>query len=254
MCRRIDQTRGTRRTSSFTPWTNSHGSTKFGKVITADHKVLSEDNEPTLQHRCAMVMQDFSFYGIERNPKRNGSADDTKNMCATILAALETIRINLHRRFSKCWCLRRFTLEPRHIHSSPIWNERNGRRRRPKSQRKNSICSGAIQPLRRLVERSHGMFLPHEIFSKFYQQMDERRVRSDATHHSTVRTFLLEQKFSTSPISHKDSRRFHQFCKKMLTGILDWVCLAYGRWMDRRFAHPRLGKTWEKKTSHQKCT
>ena len=70
MCRRIDQTRGTRRTSSFTPSTTSHGSTKFGELITADHKVLSEDSELILQHRCAVVMQDFSFYGIKRNPKK----------------------------------------------------------------------------------------------------------------------------------------------------------------------------------------
>ena len=120
MCRRIDQTRGTRHTSSFTPSTTSHGSTKFGEVITADHKVFSEDNEPILQHRCAVVMLDFSFYWTKRNPTRNGSADDTKKMCATILAALETTRINLHRKFSKFWCLRRFTLESRQIHSSPI--------------------------------------------------------------------------------------------------------------------------------------
>ena len=35
--------------------------TKFGEVIKADHKNLSENSDPRLQHRFVMVVQNYLF-------------------------------------------------------------------------------------------------------------------------------------------------------------------------------------------------
>ena len=52
--------------------------TQFAEVIAADHTVLNEDHESRLQHRYAVVVQDFYSYWIQIYPTRNKSAGVTK--------------------------------------------------------------------------------------------------------------------------------------------------------------------------------
>ena len=39
-----------------------------GELVTADHKVLREENGSRWQHRHAVVVQDFSSYWIQKLP------------------------------------------------------------------------------------------------------------------------------------------------------------------------------------------
>ena len=45
-------------------------------MITADHKVLDEEQEPRLYHTCDVVVQDLATQWIQRNPCKTKSAQD----------------------------------------------------------------------------------------------------------------------------------------------------------------------------------
>ena len=51
--------------------------TTFGDTITADHKVLREENESRLQHRYAVLVQELPLNGDKSCPCRTGTAQDT---------------------------------------------------------------------------------------------------------------------------------------------------------------------------------
>ena len=204
-------------------------STKIWEIITADHNGGAR----------SIVLLD---------PTTNKSADHTKKSLQQFLPLAKRPGINIHQQSSGVYsCLHRFKLESSQIKFSPIWNERNSRKSCPKSQRKNSVSSGAIQPFRRLVERSHGMFLPREIFSKFYPQADGLHVRTDFTHHSTDRSFFFWAEIHHKPHLLQRQQSFSPAWQANVDRHVHGICLAHGRWMDWRHAHRRQGRTWQRR-------
>ena len=67
-------------------------------------------------------------------------------------------------------------------------------------------------------------------------QQDGHRLGTDFAHRSTVRSFLVEQKFFTKPISEKDTHHLHQLGKKDVV----WHFLKES--LARRLAHRRWGR------------
>ena len=64
---------------------------KFWVLKTADHTVLSEENDSRLQHRYAVVVQDLSFYWIYTTPPNSNCARNDEK-CAKVLAARSKTR------------------------------------------------------------------------------------------------------------------------------------------------------------------
>ena len=50
----------------------------FGDVVTADHKVLSEESEPRNNHRHAVVVQDLATQWIQSYPCRTKTSRETQ--------------------------------------------------------------------------------------------------------------------------------------------------------------------------------
>ena len=51
---------------------------KFGDLITADHKVLSDNCESRNNHRCAVVVQDLATQWIQAYPCKNKTSQETQ--------------------------------------------------------------------------------------------------------------------------------------------------------------------------------
>ena len=51
---------------------------KFGDLITADHKVLSENCEPRNNHRCAIVVEDLATQWIQSYPCKTKTSQETQ--------------------------------------------------------------------------------------------------------------------------------------------------------------------------------
>ena len=51
---------------------------RFGDVITADHKVLDEEQESSLPHKYAVIVQDMATQWIQRYPCKIKSAQETQ--------------------------------------------------------------------------------------------------------------------------------------------------------------------------------
>ena len=64
-------------------WRLGSSSTKIGDAFTADHKVLSEENESRLQHRDAVVVQDLRSSWIQCYHTKNKPAQEPTNSLQT---------------------------------------------------------------------------------------------------------------------------------------------------------------------------
>ena len=51
---------------------------KFGDLITADHKVLSDNCESRNNHQCAVVVQDLATHWIQSYPFKNKTSQETQ--------------------------------------------------------------------------------------------------------------------------------------------------------------------------------
>ena len=193
-----------------------------GEFITADHEVLSEDSESRLQHRYAVVVQDFLLLLDPKLPTSNESACDTKNTLQQFMPPSEhPVRTSTDN-----------SLEFTRACEDPNWNQNTAtlyryenQRDKIKSQRRNSISSGAIYPLRRLVERHNGILLLLAKYSKFFLPADENRMRN-----VTTRSCWSEQKFLTNQCLQK-AKRLHQLGNKMFPGpFIGYALHAEGTW------------------------
>ena len=62
------------------------GAEHFGDLITADHKVLSEESESRNNHRCVVVVQDLATQWLQFYPCKTKSSQETqKNLIASSL-------------------------------------------------------------------------------------------------------------------------------------------------------------------------
>ena len=79
-----------------------HHPQTFGDAMTADHKVLSEENESRLQHRYAAVVEDLYSYWIQRNPTINKIAQEmVKYVCKLSCPQSKSHVLLIH---SILWC------------------------------------------------------------------------------------------------------------------------------------------------------
>ena len=121
----------------------------------------------------------FLFHWIQSYPTMVESADDTRN------SLQQFCRFRNDQEPSTLTILWNFIRACENFSwsqdkSYPHRSKTNGISERAvgRSQRRNSMSSGAIPPLRRLVDRSNGMWLLLETF-KIPEQMDGHRLRND---------------------------------------------------------------------------
>ena len=65
-------------------------------TITADHKVLDEDQESRLHHRHVVVVQDLATQWIQSYPSKTKSAKETHRSLSTILTSRRKSKIHLY--------------------------------------------------------------------------------------------------------------------------------------------------------------
>ena len=97
---------------------------RLGDILTADHKVLNEDQESTLHHKCAVVVQDLANQWLQSYPCTTKSAQETMRSLREILGSRRKSEIHLFGQFSKIHqSSRRAQVEPWKIYSAQIRNK-----------------------------------------------------------------------------------------------------------------------------------
>ena len=69
---------------------------KFGGLITADHKVLSDNCESRNNHRYAVVVQDLATQWIQAYPCKNKTSQEKPENLAKVPGAREETKSHLH--------------------------------------------------------------------------------------------------------------------------------------------------------------
>ena len=122
--------------------------TNFGDVVTADHKVLNEENESRLHHRCAAVVQDLA----------TRTRHDEK--FAAIPSSSKQAWRDWHSKFIQVHkSLRRLGLESRQVDSTSIRNKWNRQRSVQRSKKKGLRLYWSNQNWMHKVVRSDGLSL-----------------------------------------------------------------------------------------------
>ena len=67
--------------------------TKFGDLITADHKVLNEGGESRNNHRYAVVVQDLATQGIQSYPCKTQTSQETERSLRKFLELSEKPKV-----------------------------------------------------------------------------------------------------------------------------------------------------------------
>ena len=57
----------------------------FGDLITADHKILSEESESRNNHRCAVVVQDVATQWLQSYPCKTKTSQETQRSLQKLL-------------------------------------------------------------------------------------------------------------------------------------------------------------------------
>ena len=157
---------------------------KLGEVIT----VLSEDKWSRFEHRYAVVVQDFFSSWVQSCPTRNDIAGDTRKILQQFLppskrpGKLDTDHsLHFHRACEdSSWGRDK---------SNPHRSDTNGIAERSVRRVKEGLATGLVQGgiADDLVERSNRRSIATKEKFQIHWQTDEHRMRSDLTHHSTVR-------------------------------------------------------------------
>ena len=127
---------------------------KFGDLVTADHKVLSEV-ESRHNHRCAVVVQDLATQWIQSYPcKTKNFSGSTKELADFLGAAQETIKsFTLTVRWNLARTVR-INLESLYVNTAQIGNE--GSRKSSAQSERRDICGVvAIRSGQKMVGRIH---------------------------------------------------------------------------------------------------
>ena len=126
---------------------------KFWEIITADHKVSSDEHESRMQHRYALVLCRISSRnGIRVIHKRKRSSDKTKVPQRFVLPFGQTWK-NLHRQCSRIpSCLRKSYEDSRHFDTPSLRDNWNSRKGCSTSERRNSVCIGTNWCHKKMVE------------------------------------------------------------------------------------------------------
>ena len=96
----------------------------FGDFITAEHKVLSEENESGNNHRYAVVVQDLATQWLQSYPCKTKTSHETQTNLVSFLEPARKPKSHLHCQFLGIWqVLRGFVLESLYVHTTQIRNQ-----------------------------------------------------------------------------------------------------------------------------------
>ena len=202
----------------------------FGDLITADHKVLSENCESRNNHRYAVVVQDLATQWIQAYPCKNKTSQETQRSLQKFLESdrnLKVIHTNNSLEFDKV-C----ELSGNHCTSTPHRSETNGIAERAVRRVKEGTFAALLQSglneswwadsmecytyLRNVTDLLSGGKTPYE--RRFGQPFKGPIIPFGS---------LVER----HPITAKDQSRIHQFGKKVLPGLfLGYALYAGGIW------------------------
>ena len=204
---------------------------KFGDLITADHKVLSDNCESRNNHRYAVVVQDSSTQWIQAYPCKNKTSQETQRSLQKFLEPErnpEVIYTDNSLEFGKA-CE---DLSWNHCTSTPHRSETNG------------IAERAV---RRVKEGTSAVLLQLGLNESWWADSMEcctnlRNVTDLLSDGKTPHERRFGQSFKGPiipfgslveyhPITAKDQSRIHQFGKKVLPGLfLGYALYAGGIW------------------------
>ena len=191
----------------------------FGDLITADHKIVSENCESRNNHRYAVVVQDLATQWIQSYPCKTKTSQETQRTLQKFLEPtrkLKDIYTDNSLEFGKA-CE---DLSWNHCTSTPHRSETNG------------IAERAV---RRVKEGTSAVLLQSCLNEKWWADSMERNCYLRSIHDllSDGKT-PYERRFGMPlngpvipfgalaehhPISAKDQSRLHQFGKKVLPGL-----------------------------------
>ena len=199
----------------------------FGDLITADHKVLSDNCESRNNHRYAVVVQDLATQWIQAYPCKNKTSQETQRSLQNILEPNrkpKVIYTNNSLEFGKA-CE---DLSWNHCASTPHRSETNG------------IAERAV---RRVKEGTSAVLLQSGLSESWWADSMEgytylRNVADPKTDGKTPCERRFGQPFKGPiipfslveyhPITAKHQSRIHQFGKKVLPGLFLGYALYAG--------------------------
>ena len=119
----------------------------FGDLITADHKVLSDNCESRNNHRYAVVVQDLATQWIQAYPCKTKTSQETQRSLQKFLEP--------DRNPNVIYTL----LESMRVNTTQIRNKWDCRKSSAQSERRHLCCIVAIRSGQRLVGGFHGVLL-----------------------------------------------------------------------------------------------
>ena len=212
-----------------TQWRSRTSSCKFGDLITADHKVLSDNCESRNNHRYAVVVQDLATQWIQAYPCKNKNFSRNTEKLAKVLGAdrkPKVIYTDNSLEFGKA-CE---DLSWNYCTSTPPRSETNG------------IAERAV---RRVKECTSAVLLQSGLNESWFADSVEcysylRNVTDLLSDGKTPNERRFGQPFKGPiipfgslveyhPITAKDQSRTHQFGKEVLPGLFLGYALYAGR-------------------------
>ena len=181
---------------------------KFGDLITADHKVLSENCESRNNHRYAVVMQDLATQLIESYPCKTKTSQKTQRSLQKFLEPNrkpKVIHTDNSLEFGK-YCE---DLSWNHRTSTPHRSESNGT---------------AERAVRRVKEGTSAVLLQSGLVDSVECNCYLRNVQDILADGETPYERRFGEPFKGpiilfGPVSTRDQSRLHQFGKEVLPGI-----------------------------------
>ena len=226
---------------------------KFGDLITADHKVLSDNCESRNNHRYAIVVQDLATQWIQAYPCKTKTSQETNRSLQKFLEPdrnPKVIYTDNSLEFGKA-CE---DLSWNHCTSTPHRSETNG------------IAERAV---RRVKEGTSAVLLQSGLNESWWADSMECY-----TYLRNVQDLLSDGKMPYErrcgnpfkgpfipvgslveyyPITAKDQSRIHQFGKKVLSWIVPWIRSVRGVEFGRVTCWLQTLRSWRRWT-HRKST
>ena len=127
-------------------------SENFGDLVTADHKVLSDNCESRNNHRYAVVVQDLATQWIQAYPCKNKTSQETQRSVQKFLEPDRKPKVI----YTDKACEDLF-LESLHVYTTQIRNKWDCRKSRAQCERRDICGIVAIGSGQRMVGGFHGV-------------------------------------------------------------------------------------------------
>ena len=203
----------------------------FGDLITADHKVFSDNSESRNNHRYAVVVQDLATQWIQAYPCKNKTSQETQRSLQKFLEPERKPKVIYTDN----------SLEFGKACEDFSWNQRTST---PHRSETNGIAERAV---RRVKEGTSAVLLQSGLNESWWADSMEcytclRNVTDLVSDGKTPYERRVGQPFEGPiipcgslveyhPITAKDQSRIHQFGKKVLPGMfLGYALYAGGIW------------------------